>query len=116
MVRFFRAIVHDGQAEAFEELFVEEILPLILAQEGLVSASIDGWPDPQPPGRLRQNGSKDDRPAAGLNRTGEPIPELRIRCSARAEARGSKGILIGSRKRRFRVDIQFCGGRAVVLS
>ncbi|MHC4107713.1 MAG: antibiotic biosynthesis monooxygenase family protein [Planctomycetota bacterium] len=40
IIRFFRAIVHDGQAEAFAKLFVETILPLIRAQEGLISASI----------------------------------------------------------------------------
>ena len=40
IIRFFRAIVHDGQAEAFKTLFVETILPLVRSQDSLISASI----------------------------------------------------------------------------
>ena len=40
IIRFFRAIVHDGQAESFKSLFSETILPLVRSQDALVSASI----------------------------------------------------------------------------
>lgn len=40
IIRFFRAIVHDGQQEAFGELFTETILPMIRSRDGLVSATI----------------------------------------------------------------------------
>ena len=40
IIRFFRAIVHDGQAEAFRAVFLETILPATRTQEGLISASI----------------------------------------------------------------------------
>ena len=40
IIRFFRAIVHDEQAETFRKLFQETILPLIRSQDGLISASI----------------------------------------------------------------------------
>lgn len=40
IIRFFRAIVHDGQVETFKTLFQETILPFVRSQDGLVSASI----------------------------------------------------------------------------
>ena len=40
IIRFFRAIVHDGQVESFKTLFQETILPFVRSQDGLVSASI----------------------------------------------------------------------------
>ena len=40
IIRFFRAIVHDGQQDGFKAFFLETALPLVRSQEGLVSASI----------------------------------------------------------------------------
>jgi quinol monooxygenase YgiN len=40
IIRFFRAIVHEGREDAFRELFVGTLLPMIRAQEGLLSASV----------------------------------------------------------------------------
>lgn len=40
IIRFFRAIVHDGQAEAVKALVQDTILPLVRSQDGLISASI----------------------------------------------------------------------------
>ncbi len=48
IIRFFRAIVHDDQADAFKTLFVETILPLIRSQDGLISASV-GFPHESSP-------------------------------------------------------------------
>ena len=40
IIRFFRAIVHEGQAEAFRAHFLDNVLPMIRSQEGLISASV----------------------------------------------------------------------------
>ena len=40
IIRFFRAIVHDGQAVAFRTGFPGTVLPMIRSQEGLISASV----------------------------------------------------------------------------
>ena len=40
IIRFFRAIVHDGQQDAFKTFFTDTALPLIRSHEGLVSATI----------------------------------------------------------------------------
>ena len=44
IIRFFRALVHDGQQKAFLKFFTETALPLIRSQEGLVSVTV-GLPD-----------------------------------------------------------------------
>ena len=48
IIRFFRAIVHEGMAEEFARVIVEDILPVIRDQEGLISASI-GMPHESSP-------------------------------------------------------------------
>lgn len=40
IIRFFRAIVHDGQDASFKTLFLETILPLVPSQDGLISGSL----------------------------------------------------------------------------
>ena len=40
IVRFFRAITHEGKSEEFRAVFLEHVLPLIRSQEGLISASV----------------------------------------------------------------------------
>jgi heme-degrading monooxygenase HmoA len=40
IIRFFRALVHDGQQDSFRKFFIETALPLIRSQEGLVSVSV----------------------------------------------------------------------------
>ncbi len=40
IVRFFRAITHQGKSEEFQTVFLETVLPLIRSQEGLISASV----------------------------------------------------------------------------
>ena len=40
IVRFFRAIAHEGKSEEFQSVFLEHVLPLIRSQEGLLSASV----------------------------------------------------------------------------
>jgi len=40
IIRFFRAIVHEGQHEAFRAFFVQTALPLVRSQEGMLSASV----------------------------------------------------------------------------
>ena len=40
IVRFFRAIAHEGKREEFQSVFLEHVLPLIRSQEGLLSASV----------------------------------------------------------------------------
>lgn len=43
IIRAFRARVRAGTAVQFRRFFVEEALPLVRAQEGLIRAEI-GWP------------------------------------------------------------------------
>jgi heme-degrading monooxygenase HmoA len=45
IIRVFRARVQPGKAADFRQFFEGEALPLVRAQEGLVSAEI-GWPMP----------------------------------------------------------------------
>jgi quinol monooxygenase YgiN len=40
VIRFFRAIAHEGQEKAFQKVFVGTVLPMIRAQDGLVMASV----------------------------------------------------------------------------
>ena len=40
IVRFFRAITHEGKSEEFQSVFLEHVLPLIRSHEGLISASV----------------------------------------------------------------------------
>ena len=40
ITRFFRAIVHEGKEDAFRKVFLETLLPMIRAREGLISASV----------------------------------------------------------------------------
>lgn len=40
IIRFFRAVVHEGQQDSFRKFFTETALPLIRSQEGLVSVSV----------------------------------------------------------------------------
>ena len=40
IMRIFRALVHEGQQDAFRKFFIETALPLVRAQEGLVSVSV----------------------------------------------------------------------------
>ena len=40
IVRFFRAIVHDGKQEEFKTFFLDTALPLVRSQDGLISASV----------------------------------------------------------------------------
>ena len=40
IIRFFRAIVHDGRQESFAEFFLKTALPLVQSQDGLVSVSV----------------------------------------------------------------------------
>ena len=48
IIRIFRAYVHDGKQEEFQQFFLETALPLVKQQEGLVSATI-GTPVPSTP-------------------------------------------------------------------
>ncbi len=48
IVRFFRAITHEGKSEEFRTVFLEHVLPLIRSQAGLISASV-GLPHPGSP-------------------------------------------------------------------
>jgi len=45
IIRIFRARVQPGKAADFRRFFLEEALPLVRAQDGLVRAEI-GWPMP----------------------------------------------------------------------
>lgn len=45
IIRVFRAIVHDGQQDAFKTSFLDTALPLVRSQDGLLSASV-GLPHP----------------------------------------------------------------------
>ena len=40
IIRFFRALVDDGQQDSFRKFFIKTALPLIRSQEGLVSVSV----------------------------------------------------------------------------
>ena len=40
IIRFFRALVHDGRQDSFRMFLTDTALPLIRSQEGLVSVSI----------------------------------------------------------------------------
>lgn len=40
ILRFFRAIVHDGKQAEFQRFFVNKMLPIVRSQPGLVSASV----------------------------------------------------------------------------
>jgi len=40
IIRFFRAIVHDGKQAEFQSFFLETALPLVRSQEGLLSATV----------------------------------------------------------------------------
>lgn len=40
IIRFFRAIVHEGQQDAFKSFFLDTALPLVRSHDGLVSASV----------------------------------------------------------------------------
>ena len=40
IIRFFRAIVHDGRQDAFEAFFLGTALPSVRSHEGLVSAIV----------------------------------------------------------------------------
>jgi hypothetical protein len=48
ILRFFRAIVHDGAQDEFRGFFLGKALPNVRAQTGLVSASV-GLPRPETP-------------------------------------------------------------------
>ncbi len=48
ILRIFRAIVHEGQEEAFRAFVLGTALPLTRAQEGLVSVTV-GLPRPEAP-------------------------------------------------------------------
>ena len=48
IMRIFRAVVHEGQQEAFQEFFLETALPLVRSQEGLISAQV-GLPEEDSP-------------------------------------------------------------------
>lgn len=40
VIRFFRALVHDGRQNEFRKFFLETALPLVRSQNGLVSVSV----------------------------------------------------------------------------
>ena len=48
ILRFFRAIVHDGSQDEFRKFFLGTALPNVRAQAGLVSVSV-GLPRPESP-------------------------------------------------------------------
>ena len=48
IVRVFRAIVHDGKQEEFEKFFLEQAVPHVKSQAGLISLSV-GTPLPATP-------------------------------------------------------------------
>lgn len=45
IIRIFRACAKPGKAAEFRKIFLDEALPLVRAQRGLVRAEI-GWPKP----------------------------------------------------------------------
>ena len=48
IIRFFRAIVHEGMQEEFRTFFLETALPLVRSQEGLASVTV-GLPREESP-------------------------------------------------------------------